>query len=358
VISVCTCTLPVFALPLLAANNLTGTLPPELGLLDELVELEVFDNQIQGNLPQEMILLTRLTNLAIQGNSLNGPIPEWINHMQSLTVLAMGSNNFIGTLPSSFAQLSLTELFLNDNKLSGDIGTLRSISTLKMMYLQNNEFTGKLDDFFHGSINEFEEIDLSNNELSGTIPPGLLNMRILDLHDNMISGSFPQVDSDLFDIEFLALHNNRLEGHLSSELSRLQKLTHLDLSLNNFQGPMPELKRMTQLSYLFLAKNKFDEGPVPEDWSNLVNLKELSLKDTGRTGTIPSFLGSSVRHLTQLDLAENKFGGELAPEIGNLWNCSFMLLNNNQLTGYIPRSLVKLSNLREFPIRCSWDVFC
>lgn len=352
------CALPVCALPLLAANNMTGTLPPELGLLEELVELELFNNQIQGNLPQKMIHLRKLTHLAIQGNSLNGPIPEWINRLQSLTVLAMGSNNFIGTLPSSLAQLSLIELFLNDNKLSGDIGMLKSISTLKMMYMQNNEFTGKLDDLFHGSINEFEEIDLSNNKLSGTIPPGLLNMRILDLHDNMITGSFPRVGFDFFGVEFLALHNNRLEGHLSSELSRLQKLTHLDLSLNNFQGTMPELKRMTQLSYLFLAKNKFDEGPIPEDWSNLVNLKELSLKDTRRTGTIPSFFGSFVRHLTQLDLAENKFGGELPPEIGDLWNCSFMLLNNNQLTGYIPRSLNRLSNLGEFPIHPSWNVFC
>jgi Leucine-rich repeat (LRR) protein len=154
---------------------------------------------------------------------------------------------------------------------------------------------------------------LAANNLKGTLPPEL------GLLDELVE---------------LDLHNNRLEGQLSSDLSRLQKLTHLDLSLNNFQGPMPELKRMTQLLYLSLAENKFDEGPVPEDWSNLVNLKELSLMDTSRTGPIPNFFGFSGRQLTQLDLS------------------------NNQLTGYIPRSLNKLSNLREFPIRRSWNVFC
>lgn len=44
----------------LGANNLSGTLPTELGMLVELTELDLRENQFMGGLPSEIGLLTNL----------------------------------------------------------------------------------------------------------------------------------------------------------------------------------------------------------------------------------------------------------------------------------------------------------
>ena len=59
-------------------NQLTGSIPPEIGNLTNLVWLGLYDNQLTGGIPSEIGNLTNLTSLILSGNQLTGGIPESI----------------------------------------------------------------------------------------------------------------------------------------------------------------------------------------------------------------------------------------------------------------------------------------
>lgn len=120
-------------------------------------------------------------------------------------------------------------------------------------------------------------------------------------------GQLPSVITEHKYLQFLSVFNNSFDGGIPPSIKNLTKVFHLDLSINNFTGPLPEfLGEMPELSYLFLSNNKFDSGPIPPNYANLQYMEELSLKGTNRNGTIPSFIGNYTR-LKLLDLDNNNF---------------------------------------------------
>ena len=56
----------------LPANNLTGSIPPELGQLSNLTFLQLCCNQLTGNIPIELGDLTQLNFLDLHSNQLSG----------------------------------------------------------------------------------------------------------------------------------------------------------------------------------------------------------------------------------------------------------------------------------------------
>jgi len=62
----------------LGYNQLTGSIPPEIGNLTNLTYLNLRSNQLTGSIPTEIGNLTNLTNLTIYNNQLTGLIPESI----------------------------------------------------------------------------------------------------------------------------------------------------------------------------------------------------------------------------------------------------------------------------------------
>ena len=62
----------------LSQNQLTGSIPPEIGNLTNLRYLYLDDNELTGSIPSEIGNLTNLTNLTIYNNQLTGLIPESI----------------------------------------------------------------------------------------------------------------------------------------------------------------------------------------------------------------------------------------------------------------------------------------
>ncbi|PHT60823.1 hypothetical protein T459_35324 [Capsicum annuum] len=106
----------------LSVNNLSGTSPPEIGNLTNLIYLDLSMNQISGTIPPEIGSLARLQTLHIFDNHLNGSIPEEIGYLRSLTELALSTNSLNGSIPASLGNLNnLSYLFPNENHLSGCI---------------------------------------------------------------------------------------------------------------------------------------------------------------------------------------------------------------------------------------------
>ena len=112
-------------------------------------------------------------------------------------------------------------------------------------------------------------LDLSGNELSGALHYFPHLVRQVDLSDNRIGGSLPEVTGNIGypDEQVLQLSGNRLEGH------------------------------------------------VPDSWTEL-RLRELDLADNRlETGFLSAFLAMSHQSRGRLDLAGNRFNGTLTSEI-------------------------------------------
>ena len=102
------------------------------------------------------------------------------------------------------------------------------------IYLSNKGLVGKLDalDFF--SLPSIRTLDLSDNQLSGVIPPSiclLSKLTYLNLSYNVLSGLIPGSIGNLTNINSLFLWRNNLFGPIPPEIGKLRNLTSLDLSL-------------------------------------------------------------------------------------------------------------------------------
>ena len=145
-------------------------------------------------------------------------------------------------------------------------------------------------------------LDLSERELTGSIPPELgtlTNLRSLLLHNNQLIGPIPPELGTLANLSTLWLHNNRLAGPIPAELGMLASLEELLLANNQLIGPIPaELGTLTDLRQLALAGNALT-GPIPAGLGALASLQMLALDNNRLTGaTCSSSPQSSVRSPT------------------------------------------------------------
>jgi len=129
---------------MLHSNNLTGNIPPTLGVLTHLEELDLSENRLSGAIPPQLGLLTNLKYLYLSKNRLAGAIPSELGNLTNLASLNLPGNRLTGELPPEFGKLTrLRRLDLSVNGLSGtlppEIGFLTNLETL---YLWANQFSG------------------------------------------------------------------------------------------------------------------------------------------------------------------------------------------------------------------------
>ncbi|XP_023769981.1 probable leucine-rich repeat receptor-like protein kinase At1g35710 [Lactuca sativa] len=146
-------------------------------------------------------------------------------------------------------------------------------------------------------------------------------------------------------IQKLNLTSSRLKGTLHQfSFSLLHNLTHFDLSLNNFYGPIPpEIQLLSKVVYLDFSENKFS-GVIPPEMGNLHQLTILYLYSNYISGSIPSSL-SDLTSLNVLHLHQNHLSGPIPIELGNLKSLIDLKVSHNQLSGSIPSSLGDLTSL-------------
>ncbi|KAI3809449.1 hypothetical protein L1987_25423 [Smallanthus sonchifolius] len=199
----------------LYANQLHGSLPRSIGNLLGLNRLHLDRNQFTGNIPSTIGNLRKLKAFYLYQNQLSGHIPDAIGNLSSLITLSLFSNKLERVIPSSLGNChSLLELYLNDNKITGKIPIellqLPSLS-IKLDLSQNNMF-GSLP-IGVGALKMLSELDLSENNLSGEIPSslsGCASLSSLSLKGNL----FQVPTSGVFANEttFSVLGNSRLCG--------------------------------------------------------------------------------------------------------------------------------------------------
>ncbi len=124
----------------LPGNRLNGSIPPEIGLLKNLQELDLSDNSIIGPIPSEIGLMPYLQFLHLANNQLSDAIPPELGNLENLRWLDLSNNRLTGNIPVTFGNLtSLGDLYLQNNVLSGEFpATLASLPGLRGLDIRYN----------------------------------------------------------------------------------------------------------------------------------------------------------------------------------------------------------------------------
>ncbi|NJX16346.1 FG-GAP-like repeat-containing protein [Tamlana crocina] len=151
-------------------NNLTGSIPAEIGNLTELTYLSLWGNELTGNIPPEIGNLTKLTYLDLAPNNFSGSIPTEIGNLVNLETLWLNQSGLSGSIPASLANLTkLKHLHLhssigpgwgdNTSAYSGDFPDLTALP-LELLHIYNNyfEFTDIADELetYKANIPDFQ----------------------------------------------------------------------------------------------------------------------------------------------------------------------------------------------------------
>jgi Leucine-rich repeat (LRR) protein len=325
-------------------NALTGTIPTEMGELEELVEFDFYSNFLSGTLPSQLFQLQHLISFDLSSNVLTGILflNNSINEISpSLLQIVTNNNYFSGTLPVNLGMLySLRVLIINSNQFSGTIPlTYHYLQNLQECFLQNNYFTGSIEVLLNTLSTTLVNIDLSNNEFTGSIASSFFagnnNVSTFAAVANCLYGTIPQEICLSSNLTALALDG----------ISTSNDCKEYILAKTIFNGFYPKysvnenipacLFAMPKLESLHLSGNGFI-GSLSSNLTISSSLTNLSLSYNVLTGTIPDYIQS--RSWIYLDLSYNKFTGTLFEGFFTNAN-STLYLEVNRLSGTIPKQL-------------------
>ena len=168
-------------------------------------------------------------------NQLSGTIPSQLGLHTKLTLLDVGFNSLSGSLPTQLGELgaSLEVLYGSNNRLDGTLPTqLGRLDRLRYLDAHRNDVSGTLPSASMGTLRSLRALQLFENSLSGSIPTQLgraTQLWSLRLNDNRLDGNLTlwRTLGDLYGLITLDLYNNSMSGELPKSLARLSKLRFL-----------------------------------------------------------------------------------------------------------------------------------
>ncbi|KAL2533058.1 putative LRR receptor-like serine/threonine-protein kinase [Abeliophyllum distichum] len=363
----------------LSGNSFHGEIPPELGNLRRIQNLNLSNNFLGGVIPSDLYNCSSLTSLALDHNYLIGQVPPGLGSLSELRKLYVGSNNITGSVPASLGNLtSLQELDMSYNYLEGEIPStiaqlvnlqifrlsvnnlsgefpppLYNLTSLQFIALSFNSFTGNLRNDIGLAFPNLKKIWLAYNILTGPIPESFSNASYLqnfDLLHNNFTGKVPRsfgiLDLDVFSIGFNHLGSGEPDDlKFITFITNCSNLRFVHFGDNQFEGvfPVSVTNLSTKLTGLYLDGNKI-HGNIPNEISNLVNLKKLYMNSNYLNGTIPDSFGM-LPNLGSLILSSNQLTGNIPPSLGNMTGLINLFLSDNRLEGGIPPFLANCRQL-------------
>ena len=153
-----------------------------------MTSLNLSSNQLSDNIPIEIFNLLGLTGgvepgfigtvfypgLNLSNNLLSGSIPQQIGLLENLKSIDFSNNQLTGLLPTELYSLdSLQSLNLSNNLLSGEISD--SIGNL-------TQLEGVIT-YAHNSTTQYDALNLSNNSFTGLLPESICDLP-LDWNDS------------------------------------------------------------------------------------------------------------------------------------------------------------------------------
>ncbi|CAD6255122.1 unnamed protein product [Miscanthus lutarioriparius] len=352
----------------LGSNHLTGMLPRWIGQFMSLVVLDLGLNYITGHVPYEIGKLSNLTLLDLSINKLDGTITEeHFASARSLQYIDLSYNALKIEISSDWQPPSTLEFVSFASCQMGPLfpGWLQWNVSIACLDISSAGIADRLPQWFFDAFSNVEIMNISNNQLNGTLPAdmGSMSLRELDLSSNKLTGQIPtlppnitylDLSNNLFsgltgrsvvgsaNLEMLSLFSNRLTGLIPESFCKFQQLFVLDLSNNFLEGEPPLCLGVTEsMGFVALSNNSLS-GKFPSFLQNLTNVLFLDLSWNKFSGRLPMWIGS-LTLLRVIRLSHNKFFGSIPMNITNLSCLQYMDLNNNKISGSLP---IYLSNLK------------
>ncbi|XP_050253241.1 receptor-like protein EIX1 [Quercus robur] len=320
-----------------SANSLEGPLPH---FPTNLTILNLSKNQFSGSISSLCKINGQfLAYLDLSNNRLSGRLPNCFMQWPKLVVLNLAGNHFFGEVPSSLGSLSvLNSLSLNNNNFSGNLpSSLRNCSSLIVMDMRNNRFSGNVPAWIGECLPSLIILSLRSNMFNGSIPLHLCwlqDLQILDLSLNDISGTIPQCLNNFTSMA------QKINYFIEEVIPPLYDGGIMPIV---WDSVMVELKRnefeyhglnLGLLKIINLSSNKLI-GKLPIEICNLLDLISLNVSRNNLIGEIPQMIGQ-LKQLESLDLSSNQFSGEIPSSISEINFLEFLNLSYNNLSGKIP----------------------
>ncbi|PPS03911.1 hypothetical protein GOBAR_AA16760 [Gossypium barbadense] len=203
-------------------GDIAGTLPKELGLLNDIALFHVNSNRFCGGIPWSFKELKRLFELDLSNNRFAGKFPYVVLRIPNLKFLDIRFNEFEGLL----------------FELPENIGN----SPASVIVLANNRFHGCLPRSMGSMSGTLNEVVLSNNGLHSCLPEeigSLKNVTVFDVKNNELIGELPESIGKLESLEHFDLSHNMLSGTVHERVCSLPNLMNFSFNNNFFTG-MPQ----------------------------------------------------------------------------------------------------------------------
>jgi Leucine-rich repeat (LRR) protein len=326
----------------LSSNQLTGTIPDLLFSISALNTLALANNSLIGQISR-IRFGDYLSHLDLSSNKLNGSVPRHLG--RELSVMSFLGNQFSGEINIECSSAShLTSLLIGSNRLLGNVSSLACLQNLTVLSIENNSFTGTLK--IVESLPRIQQLIVNDNRFTGTLSSAL--------------GSLSQ-------LKVLMVANNRLSGRTDNVFNTTLQtlLTAVDLSSNDFTGPIPSnIFELPNLESFASVKTCFS-GSIPSTVCGCSTLKVLLLdgvtsglgcqkkfnlvpssdayipRNGPLKGGIPECLWTALPLLTSLHLSSNGLTGTIGVPSSSS-NLTSIVLSYNQLSGTIPAELLSL----------------
>ncbi|WOK98944.1 receptor-like protein 12 [Canna indica] len=315
------------------SNNLfSGHLPPKIfHSMPNLLWIYLSLNNLSGNIPLSFCHNKFLFKIDLSNNSLSGKIPNCWENVSQVFLLDFSNNQLQGGIPNTLCNLPvLQSLHLSHNNLSGEISlSLRRCTSLVTLDLGHNNFTGNIPPWLEDSLPYLKALILRSNAFTGNIPrlSHLASLQILDISNNDLSGSIPRSFGN-----FSALKSPyKSDSYFKHIKSRMNDNLWLSIKGNNLKYVINLQLLMTTID---LSNNRLS-GPIPEELGNLHELQSLNLSRNYLTGKIPEQIGK-IRQLETLDLSRNHLSGAIPSSLATLNFLSVLNLSYNNISGRIP----------------------
>jgi hypothetical protein len=298
-------------------NSLTGTLPKEVGLLNNSIYLNFGDNKFHGTIPASLNNITTIKQLFLCNNQFTSSIP--IN-ISGLEVLWTDHNYLSGTIPSDFCNMvNISVIAIDHNQLDGTVPPcVSSLADLSVFQVQNNILGGSIENAFNSAIQT--------------------SLTVIDISDNSITGTFPAEIFALRSLNSLASVKNCFTGSLSSDIC-IGLTTSLEtISLDGLHSSTTCVTSYWDLLYPTEAgtTGPMMIGTIPDCLYSLPHLNTLHLSGNGFSGTIPDVNSSSLsKNLQDFSLSHNRLKGTIPNWIQNYPFFLNVDFSYNKITGNI-----------------------
>ena len=246
----------------------------------------------------------------------------------------------------------MRELHIGYNQLEGTLPEgIGQLQHLQYLDIASNSFTGVVSEVHFQKLFKLETLGLSFNSLtlnfnSTWVPP--FQLISVGLKSFKLGPQFPSWLQTQVNISDLDISNSGIQGAIPNWFcNQISKLNFLNLSSNQFHGPIPPC--LSKVNILDLSNNKFTSLRSFLCEPKLGATRFLEISNNLLFGSLPDCWWN-FRTLVLLNLDNNNLSGVIPSSIGLIYGIKYLRLSGNNFTGHLPSSLENCTRLQIFDV--------